>query len=308
MNKNRGLLLVLGTALISGIVVFISKMGVSVINPYIFTGLKNIVVASVVVGWLLMLKDWQVLRRLNRKQWLFLSMVGLIGGSIPFLLYFKGLSLTAPVQAAFIHKTMFIYVAVLAVIFLKEKISRSFLIAGLALLLGNILLLRIIPHQFGWGDLLILLATLFWASENIVSKCLLKKLPARIIIWARMFFGSLLIVLFWLMTGQAHLITSLNIEQIGWVLIASAFLFGYLTTWYSGLKYLKVSVATTILLLASPITSLLSLVILGQGLMVSQIIGITLISCGIFLIVKIYLFGPESRVVLSDTSSPAART
>jgi len=286
MNKNKGFLLILGTALISGIVVFISKMGVSVINPYIFTGLKNIIVALLVVGWLLMLKDWKVLKKLKKGQWLLLSGVGLIGGSIPFLLYFKGLSLTAPIQAAFIHKTMFIYVAILAGIFLKEKISQGFLIGGLLLLLGNILLLRIVPYQFGMGDLLILIATIFWATENVISKHLLKELPSRIVIWGRMFFGSIFIISFWLMTGQAHLAASLNVQQIGWVLITSVFLFGYMATWYTGLKYLKVSVAATILLLASPITALLSLFFLGQGLILSQILGIVLIVLAVFWIYK----------------------
>ena len=284
MNKNKGLLLVLGTAFISGTVVFISKMGVTIINPYIFTGLKNIIVALVVVSWLLMLKDWRVLKRLSKSQWLMLLGVGLIGGSIPFLLYFKGLSLSTPVQAAFIHKTLFIYVAVLAAIFLKEKISKGFLIGGLGLLLGNILLLRVIPHQFHAADFLILLATLFWASENVLSKHLLKELPSRIVIWGRMFFGSIFIILFWLITGQAHLVASLNLEQIGWVLITAVFLFGYLATWYTGLKYIKVSVAATILLLASPITALLSLLFLGQGLLISQLLGIILIGGVIYLI------------------------
>ncbi len=278
MNKNKGMLLILGTALISGIVVFISKMGVSVINPYIFTGLKNIIVTLLIVSWLFMMKDWRVLKNLSKKQWLLLLMVGLIGGSIPFLLYFKGLSLTAPVQAAFIHKTMFIYIALLAAVFLKEKISRGYLIGGLGLVLGNILLLRLIPHQFGLGDLLIFLATLFWAGENIVSKYLLKDLPSRIVIWGRMFFGSILIILFWLITGQAGLINSLNLEQIGWVLITSVFLFGYVTTWYTGLKYVKVSVAATILLLASPITTLLTFIFLNGSLSFGQVIGIILIT------------------------------
>jgi len=286
MNKNKGLLLVLGTAFISGIVVFISKFGVSIINPYIFTGLKNIVVALVVVSWLLMMRDWQVIRKLKKNQWLLLIGVGLIGGSIPFLLYFKGLSLTTPVQAAFIHKTLFIYAAVLAAIFLKEKINRNFLLGGLGLLLGNILLLKLIPHQFGWGDWLILIATLFWASENVLSKYLLKELPSRVVIWGRMFFGSIFIILFWLMTGQAHLITSLNIQQIGWVLITSVFLFGYVATWYTGLKYLKVSVAATVLLLASPITTLLSLIFLGQSLVLTQLLGIILITLAVSWIYK----------------------
>jgi len=286
MSKNKGLLLVLGTAFISGIVVFISKFGVSIINPYIFTGLKNIIVAFLIVSWLLMMKDWQILRKLKKTQWLLLIGVGLIGGSIPFLLYFKGLSLTTPVQAAFIHKTLFIYVAVLAAIFLREKISKGFLIGGLSLLLGNILLLRLIPHQFGWGDFLILLATLFWASENVLSKYLLKELPSRIVIWGRMFFGSVFIILFWLMIGQAHLVLSLNPEQLGWVLITSVFLFGYVATWYTGLKYVKVSVAATVLLLASPIATLLTLLFLGGGLVFSQLIGMILVGLTVFLMIK----------------------
>ena len=52
MNKNKGILLILGTAFISGAVVFISKFGVSIINPYIFAGLKNIIVALLIVSWL----------------------------------------------------------------------------------------------------------------------------------------------------------------------------------------------------------------------------------------------------------------
>ncbi len=286
--------MILSTAFISGTVVFISKFGVSVVNPYIFTGLKNIVVALIIISWLLMMKDWQVLRQLNSKQWLLLLMIGLIGGSIPFLLYFKGLSLTSPVQAAFIHKTMFIYVTVLAAIFLKERISRGFLIGGLLILLGNILLLRVIPHQFSWGDGLIFLATLFWASENVLSKYLLKELPARIVIWARMFFGSGFIILFWLLTGQARLVASLNLEQIGWVMITAVFLFGYVTTWYTGLKYVKVSVAATILLLASPITTLLTVIFLNGSLILSQFIGIVLIISALGGIYWQYYYGKRN--------------
>jgi len=286
MNKNKGFLLVSVMAIISGVVVFISKFGVTVVNPYIFTAVKNIIVVLVIVSWLLMMKDWKILKSLTKRQWFILSVIGLIGGSIPFLLYFKGLSLTIPAQAAFIHKTMFIYVAVLAVIFLKEKISRGFLIGGLLLVIGNILLLRVIPHQFGLGDLLILIATLFWATENVISKHLLKELPPRIVIWGRMFFGSILITIFLIATGQINLMFSLNAQQMGWTMITSIFLFTALAAWYTGLKYIKVSVATTVLLLASPITTLLSLFFLGQTLILTQILGIVLIILAVFWIYK----------------------
>jgi len=288
MNKNKGLLLVLSTAVISGISVFINKFGVIVVNPYIFTGLKNIIVALLIVTWLLMMKDWKILKKLQKNQWLMLLGIGLIGGSVPFLLFFKGLSITSGVQAAFIHKTMFIYIIVLAAVFLKEKISRNFLIAGLGLFLANILLLKSVQSNFTWGDLLILSATLFWALENVLSKYLLRDLSARIVIWGRMFFGSFFIILFWLFTGQAHLINSLNLEQIGWVMITSVFLFGYVAAWYHGLKYIKVSEAAVVLLLASPITTFLSLIFLNQALLINQFFGIILALLSILIIYSSY--------------------
>jgi len=106
MSK-KGLILVLTTAIISGISIFINKYSVSVINPYIFTFLKNAVVALMLSGLILLIKDWKILKFLTKKQWLLLLLIGLIGGSIPFLLFFKGLSLVSAAQGSFIHKTIF---------------------------------------------------------------------------------------------------------------------------------------------------------------------------------------------------------
>lgn len=279
----KGILLVLATAIISGFSIFINQFGVSVMNPYIFTGLKNIVVAVLICGLLLAMKDWRLLKSLSKKYWLLLIAIGLVGGSIPFLLFFKGLSLTTSVQGSFIHKTMFIYVIVFATLFLKEKISKKLLFGSLLLLLGNAFLLKFIPHSLGKGDLFILLATLFWAGENIISKYTLKKLPARIVIWGRMFFGSIFILAFLAGSGQLFLIGILKINQISWVVITSVFLFGYVITWYSGLKHVPVSVATSILLLGAPITTLLSFIqtgVIGQG----EILGIGLALMGIILV------------------------
>jgi drug/metabolite transporter (DMT)-like permease len=290
MSKNKGILLILSTAVISGLAVFVSKFGVSVVNPYIFTGWKNIIVAVLAIAWIIAFRDWRALKTLAQKKWLMLILVGLIGGSIPFLLFFKGLSLTTAAQGSFIHKTMFIYVAILAAIFLKEKISRGFLAAGLLMILGNILLLGLIPHRFGWGDGLILMATLLWAGESVLSKYLLTDLPARIVVWARMFFGSVFIVLFWLLTDQFALALALDLAQIGWILATSVLLFGYAATWYSGLKYVKVSEAAAILLLGSSITTLLSLFFLGEHLLVGQAIGIILT-----LAAAVFIFKLSSR-------------
>lgn len=289
----KGILLVFSTAIISGFAIFINQFGVSIINPYIFTGLKNITVAVLVCCLLLAMKDWRLLKGLSKKYWGLLLAIGLIGGSIPFLLFFKGLSLTTGVQGAFIHKTMFIYVAVLAALFLKEKISKKLLFGGLLLLLGNAFLLKFIPHSLGKGDLLILLAVLFWAVENTISKYTLRELPSRVVIWGRMFFGSIFILIFLVATGQIGLIGTLNISQMAWVVVTAIILLGYVITWYTGLKYVPVSVATPILLLGAPITALITFIYTGV-INWAQVLGIGLALLGIIIILKVLRTMPKT--------------
>src|SRR4030043_835849 len=125
---SKGLLLVFSTAIISGFSIFINKFGVGEFNPYLFAFLKNLLVAFLLVGLLLGLKEFKNLKRLAKKDWLILKIIGLVGGSVPFLLFFKGLSLTTASKGSFIHKTMFLYVAILAILFLKEKISKGLII------------------------------------------------------------------------------------------------------------------------------------------------------------------------------------
>lgn len=292
--KTRGILLVFSTAIISGFSIFINQFGVSVINPYIFTGLKNIVVAVLICCLFLVMKDWRILKGLSKKYWLLLLTIGLVGGSIPFLLFFKGLFLTTAAQGSFIHKTMFIYVMVFALLFLKEKISKKLLFGSLLLLLGNAFLFKFIPHSLGKGDLLILLATLFWAIENIISKYTLKKLPARIVIWGRMFFGSIFILIFLVITNQISLIWTLSLHQISWVIITSIILLGYVITWYSGLKHVPVSMATSILLLGAPITTLLASVNTGV-ISGKEVLGIGLALIGGMLIGSRFIIDKSKR-------------
>ena len=260
----KGYFLVFLTALISGFAIFINKFGVSVVNPNIYTFLRVLTVAIFLTGLLLFLKDWRTLKNLTGKQWLLLIIIGLVGGSIPFLLFFRGLSLTNAAQGSFIHKTMFIWVAVLAALFLKEKIDKKFLLGGLFLLLGSLILLKKLPHSLNQGNLLVFLASLLWATENTISKYILRSLEGRIVAWARMFFGALFILIFLLATNQLPLISGLTLRQINWVLITAIVLFVYVMTWYSGLKFIPVSQATVILLLGSPITALLSLIAGGK--------------------------------------------
>lgn len=282
--KKKGLLLIFFTALVSGFSIFINKFGVSGINSNIFTFAKNIIVAVFLFSILIFFNNFKDIKKLTKKQWSLLIVIGLIGGSIPFLLFFKGLQLTSGATAAFIHKTMFIYVAIFAIIFLKEKLKRAIVIPAILLLGGNFLLLKFTFDFFNIGVLLILSATLFWAAENTISKHALKQLKGNIVAFGRMFFGSLFILIYLILNKEIFLIASLTLSQLQWILLTSVFLLLYVTLWYNGLKYVKVTTATSILLLGSPITSLLNYFFLGVILTINQIIGILLIITSVMII------------------------
>ena len=234
--------------------------------------------------------EFRELAKLTKKQWLKLGVIGLFGGSIPFLLFFKGLSMTSAVSGAFIHKTMFIFVTIGAIIFLKEKINKYFVVGAGLLLVGNILLLKISPLSSAIltkGNLFILIATLLWATENLISKHTLKELSSRTVAFGRMAFGFGFILMFWLFTGRMEAAFSTTLPQLTWVLLTSAFLFLYVASWYYALQRLKASVATSILLLGSPITTALSIIFLNTSVTISQGIGMLLIIAGIVMAVGI---------------------
>ena len=258
----KGLRLVLATAVISGFSVFLNKFGVAGTDAGLFTTLKNVLVAMLLITTLLALKEWKTVRGLAKKEWAQLALIGLVGGSVPFLLFFTGLKLTSAAQGSLIQKTMFVFVAVLAAAMLKEKVDKRMVVGGLLLVLGNLLILNLTGFAFGIGDALILAATLLWALEITLSRRLLtsvKELPGRVVGLGRMGFGAAFLVVYLVITGKLALISGLASGSWIWIIITSALLYGYVLTFYEGLKTVKASVAAAVLLLGTVITTLLTL-------------------------------------------------
>ena len=114
-----------------------------------------------------------------------------------------------------------------------------------------------------------------------MSEHVLKKLDSSVVAFGRMFFGSMFILVFLAFSGQLVLLTNLTLSQLSWILLTSVFLCLYVTTWYTGLKHINVTLATQVLLLGSPITTILSYSLLGTVLTINQSIGILLVTAGV---------------------------
>lgn len=284
MEEKRGLMLVFFTAIISGFSIFINNYGIKEFDSSVFTFSKNIVVALFLFALILGLGKISELKKLTKKNWLQLLIIGFVGGSVPFLLFFKGLQLTDGSTSAFIHKTLFIFAAVLAIVFLKEKITKPIFIGALFLLIGNYLMIRP-DFNFSTGHILIFAAAILWAAENVISKHALKELSGTVVAFGRMFFGSIFILVFLVTTNKIPIIFAMNISQHIWIVITSVLLFMYVFSYYNGLKAIKVTTAASILVIASPITTLLQALFSKAIFSINDVLGIIFILSGIILIV-----------------------
>lgn len=254
-----GVYLALATAGISGLAVFLNKFAVNqVASPVVYTTLKNGLVALVLVGLALALGRRREIAQLSGIRKLQLLAVGLVGGAIPFALFFSGLKMTGAVNAALIHKTLFVWVILLAIPFLKEKIVAWQWLGAGAIFAGNLAIGGFRGFDYGWGELMILAATLLWAVENIIAKKALADVSALTLATARLGIGSLALLPFALASGGLTMVAGLSVAAWGWTLLAVGLLVGYVLTWYSALKRAPAGLVATLLVPATLVTNLLS--------------------------------------------------
>jgi drug/metabolite transporter (DMT)-like permease len=271
MNTRRrtGILLALTTAGISGFSVFLNGYGVKAFgNATVYTTAKNLVAAVVLVGVVLLAgrAGAGLTRPASGRQWLALGAVGLVGGSIPFVMFFEGLARASSPQAAFIHKTLLLWVALLALPLLGERLAWGHWLAVALLVVGQVGLAGGVASSFGAPELLILGATLLWSVEVVIAKRLLAGLSSWTVGVARMGLGTVALLAWLAVRGQLGGLAGLTGAQLGWALLTGVMLAGYVGTWFAALARAQAVDVTAVLVLAAPVTAGLSAVVNGTSL------------------------------------------
>ncbi|OGL88530.1 hypothetical protein A3I42_00080 [Candidatus Uhrbacteria bacterium RIFCSPLOWO2_02_FULL_49_11] len=284
-TASKGILLALATAFFSGTNNFLTKIAVTALkDPILSTALRNALVGATLVGIILLTRRWKELISLKSSQTLQLLFIAIIGGCVPFILYFTGLSMIPALNAAFIHKTLFLWVAILALPALKER--KGFTqIAALLLLFGGNLALGFPRFNYNTGEALVLMATVLWALENVVAKKTLVHLSSLTVAGARMAVGSLFLLLILTLKGGSGALGHLNAAQWGWTLLTALLLLGYVTTWYSALKKLPVTVATALLVPATMITNVLTGIFIAHSITKPQLYSGMLLILGLTILI-----------------------
>ena len=254
-----GLGLALATALISGISVFLNGLFVKMFHdPTLLAAVRNGVVGLVLVAIAIGSGGLRDLRLLSRRQVGGLLVVGVIGGGIAFALFFNGLAASSSPAAAIIHKTLFIWVAALAIPLLGERLGALQVGSLVLLLAGTIVLAPAGSIGAGVGEAMVVAATLLWSVEVIVAKRLLRgDVPVPLVAAARMAIGSAALFAVVGSTGNITGVSEFGASQWLAIGVTSALLTGYVLTWFGALKRAPATSVTSVLVLGAVVTTIL---------------------------------------------------
>ena len=263
-DRTIGLLLAAGTAAISGIAVFLNASAVKAVqDPAVFTTLKNLVAVVLLVVVAAAAVRPSEVRGIDRADRLTLTVIGILGGGIAFLLFFSGLAMASAPSAAFIHKTMVIWVALMAGPFLGERLGLAPILALGVLVAGQALILPPLGISWGVGETFIALATLLWAVEVVLAKRVLGRVRSPIVGVARLGIGLTVLVGYLILTGRVSGIAALDAAGWTWIAVTGVLLAGYVGTWMAALRRAPASEVTSVLVLGAVITAVLTAVTRG---------------------------------------------
>ncbi len=287
-SRTGGLVLAFVTAAISGVSIFVNGYGTKHFkDATVYTTSKNLVaavlLAALAVGATrLRATGAQRVPFAWPDRWGLLA-VGIIGGAVPFVLFFEGLQRTGSTDAAFLQKTLVVWVALLAAPFLRERLhvghvaAIALLIVGQAKLAGGATSLRV-----NAASTLILAATLCWAVEVVIAKRLLERRAALPLGAARMGIGAGALVAWLACTGRMHLLVGLSAGAWGWAVLTGVLLCAYVACWFAALARAQAIDVTAVLVAGALVTATLNDIVHGAALR-PQAGGLTLVAMGVAL-------------------------
>ena len=221
--------------------------------------------------------------RIQRKDGWDLALLGLVGMTGYHLLFFQALRHTTAIKAAMIGATNPLMTAVLAALFLRERLGGRRILLILVALAGVLLTISkwdlglLIRTGPSLGDLLMAGAVLCWASYAI----LVRRLVTRFDPIVTTFYSFLTCVLVLTPFQGAELLTrGLAIDRVGWLSILYMGLFptfiGYLVQ-QQAIKHIGVSRTALFINLVPVLVMVLAVALLGEAWMPLNLVSAAMI-------------------------------
>jgi drug/metabolite transporter (DMT)-like permease len=212
--------------------------------------------------------------------------IAIVGTLIADFMYYVALSQVSVINAVILGHMQTIFIIVLAFFFLKSDKLTKFDYLGISLLIISAVLVttktveNLFTLQFGTlGDLIVLSATIAWATASIVMKKYINNLDAGLITFFRFIVAAVFFIIY------LGLTSSLMIANIYQVLIGIIIGIGTIL-YYEGLKRLRAAQVSALELSTPFFAAILGFLILNEYITLMQMAGISLLFVGVYFISK----------------------
>ena len=225
----------------------------------------------------------------GKKDFLMLLKCAVFGVAANMLLFFKGLAITTPINAAILMVTTPLFVAFFSFFLLNEKVTKLKVIGLCFGVFGAILLLLGPSLSFNsttlWGDLMVMTNAIIYAYYLIIAKPLLHKYsPITVIKWT-FFFGGLLVIPFGfteLKEVQWQAIPNSIWSAIIFLIIGATFITYVLNAW--ALRNANVTLVGAYIYLQPVLATIIAVSMGKDSLTLPKVLFSLLIFTGVYLV------------------------
>lgn len=218
---------------------------------------------------------------------LFIS--ALFGVAFNMLLFFKGLSITTPINGAVLMLNTPIFVVVFAALMLGEKLSWQKVSGILIAAFGALMLMGGTRFRFEsdkiWGDVFVTLNAIIYAFYLVYAKALMQKYhPLTVTLWS-FFFGFFVVLPFGLgdfMQIDWHSFTPVVWWSIAFVTIGTTFM-TYVLNAYA-LRHATSALVGSYIYLQPVLAVVIALVMGKDSLSMEKLLDMAVIFAGVYLV------------------------
>lgn len=233
-------------------------------------------------------------KKMTKKDWLIMIVLGITSGAIGRVLYTAALARIQDITysvVALLQQTQPIFAVLLAVIIIKEKLNKRYIVLGvIALISAYFLTFPNLKPNFTSGNgelvaaLLALGAAFVWALGTVLSKILLKKLSYAATAILRFIIVVPVVLVLNLSLNQTYPLSMITHTQwLYLVIIALTSGIASFMFYYKGLKHTEVKISTF-----AEFAWPLSAAIFGYFLLHERLTSIQAVA-GVILLIDVYL-------------------
>ncbi len=220
------------------------------------------------------------------------ALLGFLGIAFHQWLQVTGLETAQASTSAWIVTTTPVFIAMLGRMVLRERLGLRRSLGIAVAILGVIVVVAkgdwhafVHGQTFLWGDFLILVSAPNWAVFTILSRRVLQKHSAVVTMFYAMLSGWLIVTVGFISGGGIAELGRLSLAGTGAIVFLGVFCTGLAYIfWYDALKVMPAARLGSLLYVEPLVTVFVAALLLGEGILISLILGGLLILTGVWIV------------------------